>query len=60
MQVEESSLLNDNSKLKIVFLGESAVGKTSIVQNIAHGSYNTVHEVWNSFIKAYSLSRLSP
>lgn len=45
MQVEESSLLNDNSKLKIVFLGESAVGKTSIVQNIAHGSYNTVHEV---------------
>jgi len=45
MQVEESSLLNENSKLKIVFLGESSVGKTSLVQFISNGSFNSAYDV---------------
>lgn len=50
MQVEESTLLNDHTKYKVVFLGESSVGKSSLVQYIAHGSFAPLHEVEISLI----------
>lgn len=53
MQPEESTLLNDNTKYKIVFLGESSVGKSSIAQYIVHGSFVALHEV-----KFYLFSQL--
>lgn len=40
MQAEESTLLNEVTKIKIVFLGDSAVGKTSILSHICNGTFS--------------------
>lgn len=45
--------MNDNQKYKVVFLGESAVGKTSIVQYIVNGTFGTLYDVNIAYILAH-------
>lgn len=45
MNYEETTSLGPDSKYKVVFLGDSAVGKTSIVERIAYGKYDDAHSV---------------
>lgn len=45
MNSEESTFLNNDYKYKVVFLGDSSVGKTSLVDHIINGSCTATHQV---------------
>jgi GTPase SAR1 family protein len=55
MNNEESTILNNDCKYKVVFLGDSSVGKTSLVEFIMYGSSNGNQQVYVTLLSPHSV-----
>lgn len=56
MNNECSTLVNNDTKYKVVFLGDAAVGKTSLVEYIMYGTNKPIYQVSLILSIAYNLS----